>query len=270
MSNVNGTVDGMSANSAIAIAITEDQHHDVDELPVDLCEEPLSINHNCSRWNLWQMLDSVLPTGGFAHSYGLEAAVQAQIVPNPEALEAFAVNTLENTGSLLLPFVYRANRFPNIEDWIKIDQILHATLTNGVARKASISQGSALLRVASTAFVEIPDLKHMRECAQKPGIVHVHHASVFGIICGLLGFDSFTTQQAYLFMTLRDLLSAATRLNLIGPLESASIQHRIFKVADGILKRHMNHSIEEAYQTAPLLDTVQGCHDYLFSRLFRS
>lgn len=233
MSNVDGTVDGVSANSAIAIAIdiTEDQHHDVDELPVGICEETLSISHIYSRWNLWQMLDSVLPTGGFAHSYGLEAAVQAQIIPNPEALEAFAVNTLENTGSLLLPFVYRGNRFPNIEDWIKIDQILHATLTNGVARKASISQGSALLRVASTVFVEIPELKHMRECARKP---------------------------------------AATRLNLIGPLESASIQHRIFKVADRILKRHMNHSIEEANQTAPLLDTVQGCHDYLFSRLFRS
>jgi len=268
MSNINGAVDGVSAISDTDI--TEDQHHGLDELPVDICEKPLSISNNFCRWNLWQMLDSVLPTGGFAHSYGLEAAIQAQIVPNPEALEAFAVNTLENTGSLLLPFVYRANRFPNIEDWIKIDQILHATLTNGVARKASISQGSALLRVASTVFVEIPDLKQMREYARKPGMVHVHHASVFGIICGLLGFDSFTTQQAYLFMTLRDLLSAATRLNLIGPLESASIQHRIFKVADRILKRHMNHSIEEAMQTAPLLDTAQGCHEYLFSRLFRS
>lgn len=268
MSHINGTVDGVSAFSATNI--TEDLHHDLDGMQVDICEEPLSIIHNYSRWNLWQMLDSVLPTGGFAQSYGLEAAVQSHMIPNPEALEAFAVNTLENTGSLLLPFVYKANRFPNIENWIKIDQILHATLTNGVARKASIAQGSSLLRVASTVFVEIPDLKQMRECARKPGMVHVHHASVFGIICGLLGFDSFTTQQAYLFMTLRDLLSAATRLNLIGPLESASIQHRIFKVANMILKRHMNHSIEEAHQTDPLLDTVQGCHDFLFSRLFRS
>lgn len=29
-----------------------------------------------SDWIIWQMLDSGLPTGGFAHSFGLEAAVQ--------------------------------------------------------------------------------------------------------------------------------------------------------------------------------------------------
>ncbi|KAH9295407.1 hypothetical protein KI387_038995, partial [Taxus chinensis] len=250
--------------------VDKNQCHHSDQLPVDMCDERPSMNHISSRWNLWQILDSILPTGGFAHSYGLEAAVQAQIVPDTESLESFAVNSVENSGSLLLPFVYKANKYPNIENWIELDQILHATLTNGVARKASIAQGSALLRVASTVFTEISDLKQMRTCARNMGTVHVHHASVFGIICGLLRFDSFTTQQAYLFVTLRDLLSASTRLNLVGPLEAASIQHRVSKVAEGILKRHMDRPIEEAYQTAPVLDTVQGCHDYLFSRLFCS
>lgn len=265
---MNGILAGVS--TTYATYMEENQRHHPTELPIDMDDECPSINHVFSRWSLWQIIDSILPTGGFAHSYGLEAAVQAQIVLNSEALEAFAINILENTGSLLLPFVYNSHKYPTIENWIKLDQILHATLTNGVSRKASISQGSALLRVASTVFTEIVDLKQMRACARKPETVHVHHASVFGIVCGLLGFDSFTTQQAYLFVTLRDLLSAATRLNLIGPLEAASIQHRISKVAERILKRHMDRPIEEANQCVPLLDTVQGCHDYLFSRLFCS
>ncbi|GLJ50752.1 hypothetical protein SUGI_1081070 [Cryptomeria japonica] len=274
MSHVTGTVATnatyVEENQTNATYMEENQCHHSDQLPVDMCDVQTSTKHIFSRWSLWQILDSILPTGGFAHSYGLEAAVQARVVPNAESLEAFAVNTVENTASLLLPFVYEANKHPNIENWIKLDLILHATLSNGVARKASIAQGSALLRVASTVFTEISDFKQMRTCARKPVMVHVHHASVFGVICGLLGFDSFTTQQAYLFVMLRDLLSASTRLNLIGPLEAASTQHRISKVAEKILKRHMDRPIEEAYQTAPVLDTAQGCHDYLFSRLFCS
>eukprot|EP01018_Ginkgo_biloba_P037736 Gb_27363 [translate_table: standard] len=266
--HMGGPLDGVLAITASHVA--EDQNHNSDELPVVMYREPKPIGCNCSSWNLWQILDSILPTGGFAHSYGLEAAVQLQLVSSSEALEAFAINAVENAASLLLPFVYKANRLPLVENWIQLDLILHATLTNGVTRKASIAQGSALLRVAAAVFGEISDLKHMRACSRKPDTVNVHHASVFGIICGLLGFDSFTTQQAYLFVTLRDILSAATRLNLTGPLEAASIQHRISKLAGEILKRHIDRPIEEAYQTAPLLDTIQGCHDYLFSRLFCS
>ena len=49
--HINGTVDGVSTVSATNI--TEDQHHDLDEMQMDICEDPLSIIHNYSRWNLW-------------------------------------------------------------------------------------------------------------------------------------------------------------------------------------------------------------------------
>lgn len=39
----------------------------------------------------------------------------------------------------------------------------------------------------------------------------------------------FPVQRAYLFMALRDMTSAATRLNLIGPLEAAVLQVSFLK-----------------------------------------
>ncbi|OVA13821.1 Urease accessory protein UreF [Macleaya cordata] len=225
---------------------------------------------NLLQWSQWQLIDSILPTGGFAHSFGLEAAMQARIVSGPEGLETYVIHVLENTGSLLLPFVYAATKSPNLDMWSKLDRTLEATLTNEVSRKASISQGSALLRISASVFSEVPSLKRMRDDLLGSRTVSFHHAPVFGVVCGLLGFDSGTSQRAYVFMTMRDVISSATRLNLIGPLGASVLQHQIAYVAEEIVKKWMDRPIEEACQTAPLLDTVQGCHSYLFSRLFCS
>ncbi|KAJ0015082.1 hypothetical protein Pint_20136 [Pistacia integerrima] len=222
------------------------------------------------HWSEWQLLDSILPTGGFAHSFGIEAAVQARIISSPDDLRTHVIHVLENTGSLLLPFVYSATVSPTLETWHKLDRVLDATLTNEVSRKASIAQGSALMRVAAAVFTEIPSLKSMREISLCSGTFTSHHAPVFGIICGLLGLQSEISQKAYMFVTTRDAISAATRLNLVGPLGAAVLQHQIGFVAEAMLKKWKDRPVEEACQTAPLLDTVQGCHGYLFSRLFSS
>ncbi|XAR49002.1 hypothetical protein NMG60_11032015 [Bertholletia excelsa] len=222
------------------------------------------------QWSQWQLLDSILPTGGFAHSFGLEAAMQSRMVTGPENLRAYVIHVLENTGSLLLPFIYSATISPDMTNWHKLDKMLEATLTNEVSRKASISQGLALMRVAAAIFSEVPSLKIMRSTSLATGNVAFHHAPIFGLVCGLLGFDGETSQRAYMFITMRDVISAATRLNLVGPLGAAVLQHEVAIVAEDILKRWKNREVEDACQTSPLLDTVQGCHGYLFSRLFCS
>ncbi|XP_022749217.1 urease accessory protein F [Durio zibethinus] len=222
------------------------------------------------QWSQWQLLDSILPTGGFAHSFGLEAAIQARIVSGPDNLKNFIIHLLENTGSLLLPFVYSTTTNPTLENWQKLDTILDAILTNEVGRKASVSQGSSLMRVAASVFTEVPSLKSMRDVSIGSGVVSFHHAPVFGLISGLLGMDSGTSQRAYMFMTMRDVISAATRLNLVGPLGAAVLQHQIAPVAEAMSKKWMDRPVEDACQTVPLFDTIQGCHGYLFSRLFCS
>ncbi|CAN6443248.1 unnamed protein product [Victoria cruziana] len=239
-------------------------------MEVDEETQKSSSGDHLLQWNQWQLLDSILPTGGFSHSYGLEAAVQAGIVLGQEDLKAHIIQILENTGSLLLPFVNKANRSPDMETSSLLDRTLEATLTNEVSRKASITQGSALLRVAASVFPELPILKKMRELLLSSGSVYIHHAPIFGLVTGLLGFDSETSQRAYMFMTMRDIVSAATRLNLVGPLGAAVLQHQVAEVAERIVKKWANRPVEEACQIAPLLDTVQGCHGYLFSRMFCS
>ncbi|KAJ6964089.1 urease accessory protein UreF [Populus alba x Populus x berolinensis] len=209
-------------------------------------EKPASTSFSL-HWSQWQLIDSILPTGGFAHSFGIEAAIQARVILNPEDFQTYVIHVLENTGSLLLPYVYSAAMCPDLDNWRKLDRMLDATLTNEVSRKASVSQGSALMRVAAAVFTEIPSLKIMREMSLGSGIVAFHHAPVFGIVCGLLGMDSETSQRAYMFITMRDAFSAATRLNLVGPLGAAVLQHQVSIAAETMLKRWMNREVEDAW-----------------------
>ncbi|KAL3752223.1 hypothetical protein ACJRO7_012954 [Eucalyptus globulus] len=222
------------------------------------------------QWSQWQLLDSILPTGGFAHSFGLEAALQTRVITGPEDLHTFVMQVLENTGSLLLPFVYTASKSPTADTLCKLNRMLDAMLTNEVGRKASVAQGSALMRVAASVFSEIPSLKMMRDNFLRSGAISFHHAPIFGLVFGLLGLESETCQRAFMFITLRDIISAATRLNVVGPLGAAVLQHQIAHAAEAITEKWSNRGVEEACQTVPLLDTVQGCHGYLFSRLFCS
>lgn len=227
------------------------------------------------QWSQWQLLDSILPTGGFAHSLGLGAAIQTRLVSTPQDLQTFITHLLDNAGSLLLPYVCSAAMSPDMETWRKLDKMLDATLTNQVGRKASTAQGAALLRVAAAVFSETqPCLKTMREAsmcsASGKVLVCFHHAPIFGLVCGVLGMDGTTAQRAYMYTTMRDVISAATRLNLVGPLGAAVLQHQMAKVAEAMVLKWMDRKVEESCQIAPLLDTVQGCHAYLFSRLFCS
>lgn len=223
-------------------------------------------------WNTWQLVDSILPTGGFAHSYGLEAATQAGLVYDAYTVEKFAMTMVENAGALSLPFVCGTSKSKTLEDWIELDGTLHAVMTNHVAKVASVGQGKALLRLAGTVFKEISvEVGEMRACVvSKPLRAQGHHALVFGRLLGLLGVDALTAQRAFLFLTLRDVLSAATRLNLVGPMEAALLQHRHANLAEAVLAKYANRDVEDAYQIAPLLETLQGAQPHLFSRLFCS
>ncbi|GAQ78555.1 urease accessory protein F [Klebsormidium nitens] len=221
-------------------------------------------------WLTWQLVDSLLPTGGFAHSLGVEAAQQAGLLRGPSGLRDFLVSSLENVGALLLPFVYAGYQVGSISEWEELDAAMDATLSNHVANEASATQGAALLRVVAGVHQGIAFFKEMRVHTRASHGARSHHAPVFGVVCSRVGISSATAQRAYLFMALRDMTSAATRLNLIGPLEAAILQGALFPQAEAFAALYSDRPIEDARQTAPLLDIVQGGQDRLFSRLFRS
>ncbi|KAL4095075.1 hypothetical protein PRIC1_008453 [Phytophthora ramorum] len=232
------------------------------------------------NWALWQMVDSLYPTGGFAHSLGLEAAAQEGVVTTA-SLREFLSASLHQSANMALPLVFSAYQIGRAEsDSALVDSVLRlnaratALYSNHVARKASLAQGAALLRLAlstyAPSFPRFQTLLTVRKEAKRRKQGGVHHAVLFGVVCALLGVQAEAAQRMYLFVTTRDVLSAATRLNLVGPLEAAKLQFEATPLLEKVFEAKKNRRVDDSYSSAPVLDLVQAMHDQLYTRIFNS
>jgi urease accessory protein len=219
--------------------------------PLRLCGE--------NDWLLWQLADSAFPTGGFAHSNGLEAAWQHGEVRGRSELISFLEASLLQAGRALLPFVTAA--FDEPERLAGFDQLCDAFTINHVANRASRAQGKALLATTQRIFA-------MNQGMSSPPCGHL--APVFGAVMRQLGVSRETAVRLFFFHYLRGLLAAAVRLNIVGPLEAQTLQHRLAPQAEAILCRCELLTLDDIAQPAPLLDLWQGAQDRLYSRLFQS
>ncbi|KAE9045117.1 hypothetical protein PR003_g2622 [Phytophthora rubi] len=231
-------------------------------------------------WALWQMVDSLYPTGGFAHSLGLEAATQEGLVA-ASSLRDFLSASLHQSANMALPLVFSAHQIGAdsdpaalVEAALQLNSRATALYSNHVARKASLAQGAALLRLALSTYAPshgrlqtLLSLRKEAKARRQPG---VHHAVLFGLVCALLGLQAEPTQRMYLFVTTRDVLSAATRLNLVGPMEAAKLQFEATPLLEKVFQEKKNRPVEMSYSSAPVLDLVQAMHDQLYTRIFNS
>ena len=213
-------------------------------------------------WLLWQLVDSAFPTGGFAHSAGLEAAWQHGELRGARDVESFAEASLQQAGRGALPFVLTT--FDEPGQWLVLDELCDAFTSNHVANRASRLQGRAFLASSHRIFGQ--------SLVALPGAIptYSHLAPAFGAVLGCLHVDREATGRLYLFQQLRGVVAAAVRLGAVGPMEGQSIQLRLGPVAERVFRLCSNLSTSGIAQISPLQEIWQGAQDRLYSRLFQS
>lgn len=219
-----------------------------------------------SDWVIWQLVDSTFPAGGFAHSGGLESLVKWGDVDSPDCLFDFLKANLTQAVYSLVPFVTATHREP-----VRVkqaDAACDALLTNHVANRASRAQGRAFL--ASTASIfRLNQCREMQGELSADGLAG-HFAPIFGVVSSALGVELKDSVLVFVRNILRDLISAAVRLNVVGPLQGQSIQTQLAPFVQRLTERTTIHKLEDATQTSPIIEVFQGTHDRLYSRLFQS
>src|SRR5256714_5418840 len=135
-------------------------------------------------WLLLQLSDSALPTGGFAHSGGLEAAAQQGEVRTAAELRRFLHDALWQAGHATLPLASAARA--DAAALPRLDARADAFLVSRVANRASRTQGRAFLDTAARVFPA--EVTALRDSARTANL-SLHHAPIFGAVCGALGVE---------------------------------------------------------------------------------
>jgi urease accessory protein len=230
--------------------------------------DPVAGNVEISDWLLWQLADSAFPTGGFAHSAGLEAAWQQGEVRNRNELVSFVTAGLNQLSRAALPFVSAAWDEP--DRLSEFDQHCDVFTTNHVANRASRLQGKALLNAVERIFKPQMEKSLLTSAPTRKAPPFGHYAPVFGACLRRLDVERNLSLRLFFFNHLRSVLAAAVRLNIVGPMEAQSLQQGMAPTAERLLQQGKSRTLDDLAQTAPLLDLWQGNQDRLYSRLFQS
>jgi urease accessory protein UreF len=107
----------------------------------------------------------------------------------------------------------------------------------------------------------------------------VHLAPLWGrAATTTFGMTEEEACRAFVYTVSRDLVSAAVRMNLLGPMEGQTVLWKDLLSATSTARRgrqpwydlSVPPNLDDATTAAPAVDAIQPCHDLLASRLFRS
>ncbi|KAJ2615913.1 hypothetical protein H4S08_001025 [Coemansia sp. RSA 1365] len=173
-----------------------------------------------------------------------------------------------------------------------IDDHHHAMVSsNSVAMRASVAQGGGLLSLFNRGYAQATFMADARgqlcvavakrlQRLSRLSKIRAHWPTVFGFVCVALGIGLEHAQQLYMFQFVRQIFSAAIRLNLVGPLRAQALECDMQQLVDTLLARYAHLRVafetmddmlgESAVYTEPILELFQGMHDRLYSRIFNS
>ncbi|HVE97118.1 MAG TPA: urease accessory UreF family protein [Pseudonocardiaceae bacterium] len=173
------------------------------------------------------LADSRLPTGGHAHSGGVEAAVERGLLSNEADLALFLAGRLRGSGPVIAAVAAAGCLLTTDTEWARWDAAVSARTPSAAMREASRAQGAALLRTARRVWPSTAlDALHQ--------IPRPHHPLVLGAVVAAVGDGPDAAALLALHHLLGGACAAAVRLLGLDPIAVAAVQARVSGSAEQV------------------------------------
>lgn len=218
-----------------------------------------------------RFVDTFFPSGGYAFSSGLEAAIQGGAVKTSDQFARYIEDLLRGGMSrreaLAAKQANRAASTGSLDAAVHIDRELDSTKLGRESRLASRQMGRQVIRVAADQIRAKPFLSEYRDQVEAdlaPG----HLAVTFGLTLGTCGWSQEETAAAFLYQTAVGFVSAAMRLCPIGQHEGQRILGEWLPLIERISREVDLNTAMSSW--SPIQDIYAMRHGSLEWRLFRS
>src|SRR5262245_26843308 len=216
-------------------------------------------------------VDSFFPSGGFAFSAGLEAAVKGGAVHNGKDLalyvEDLLVHGVSRREAVAVAVAHQAAMANKLAPALKVDRELDELKICRDSRLASRQMGRQVMKVAAEQLRDSRLLRDFRVAGEE-GRTPGHIPIAMGMTLAACHWSMQDTVAAFLYQTAQGFVSAAMKLLPLGQQEGQQLLAQW-----GPLIAELSHRAnpqETLASWSPVQDIYAMRHARLESRLFRS
>jgi urease accessory protein len=218
-----------------------------------------------------RFVDSFFPSGGFAFSSGLEAAVKDGAVHDGQDFARYVEDLLRHgvgkREAVAVAIAHRAAISRRLPPALAADGALEALKLGRESRLASRQMGRQVVKTAIQQFgghQPLRDFGLAIEEGRTPG----HVAVSVGLALAVCGWSQQDTVAAFLYQTAQGMVSAAMKLLPVGQQQG---QHLLAEWTPLIVRLSRRVMPEAGLASwSPIHDIYAMRHAQLESRLFRS